>query len=332
MISVENVRLVRDHVDKLRLDVEQSLSTIIPESEPRSLYEPAQYVLSGGGKRLRPVLLLLTAEAFGASVKEAMPAALAVEVFHNFTLVHDDIMDNADTRRGKPTVHTKWDASTAILSGDYMMGLSYALLSQTGAGDLSKMMSVYHRMVQLLCEGQAFDTDFETRTDVTVDEYIRMIDGKTAALLEAVFELGGLIGGVNEYTQNQLRLLGQSVGRAFQIQDDLLDITAENAKWGKKVGGDLIEGKKTYLLLRAIESTTGSAQKYFNDIVVNGGLPEEKIAEARAMLEEHGILEYARQAVLEHTAIATSCLDVLGESDAARAVKWLVAEMQNRLH
>ena len=332
MTPVENARIVRAHVDSLRNRFEEALAGVVPDEKPQSLYEPARYVLSGGGKRLRPVLLLLTAEAFGASVEQAMPAALAVEVFHNFTLVHDDIMDNADTRRGNPTVHTKWDESTAILSGDYMMGLSYELLSSTPSGNMASMMSVYHGMVRRLCEGQALDTDFETRQDVSVEEYIHMIDGKTAALLEAVFEIGGLIGNVNGDQQKQLGLLGRSVGRAFQIQDDLLDITAENAKWGKKVGGDLIEGKKTYLLLRAIESAEEPAKSFFNDIVANGGLEESRIPEAKALLEENGILADAREAVLKHTAIASTCLDVLGKSDAAEAVRWLVAQMQNRLH
>lgn len=319
-------------VGQFREMVEDALGTLVSQNKPVSLYEPARYVLSGGGKRLRPVLLLLTAKSFGVSPKKAMPAALAVEVFHNFTLVHDDIMDNAATRRGKPTVHTTWDESTAILSGDYMMGLSYELLAQTSAGNLKELLGVYHRMVRLLCEGQALDKEFETRADVTVDEYIHMIDGKTAALLATVFELGGVIGDADEEVRSRLRLLGESVGRAFQIQDDLLDITAETAKWGKMVGGDLVEGKKTYLLLRAIASPDEKVRSFFNEIVERNGLPENRIPEARKLLEESGILEDTKEAVLHHTEIAKECLDVLGDSEAAHAVRWLVAEMQNRIH
>ncbi|MFK7846460.1 MAG: polyprenyl synthetase family protein [Rhodothermales bacterium] len=332
MIPVEYARPARDFIDELRADVEASLGQIIPHLEPALLYEPAKYVLSGGGKRLRPVLLLLTANAFNAEVEEAMPAALAVEVFHNFTLVHDDIMDNASTRRGKPTVHEHWDPGTAILSGDYLMGLSYELLSRTGAGDISEMLRVYHHMVRLLCEGQALDKAFETRSDVTVDEYIYMIDRKTAALLEAVFEIGGIVGGVGHEERNRLSLLGKSVGRAFQIQDDLLDITAENAKWGKKVGGDLIEGKKTYLLLRAIERVEGPSKSFFEKIVAHNGLAEEKIPVAKQLLEENGILEDARKAVLHHTEIAQDCMHVFGDSEAGNAIRWLIGEMQNRMH
>lgn len=332
MIPAEHVVPAGQLVDRFRAEVEAALQTLVPEREPNSLYAPAQYVLSGGGKRLRPVLLLLTAEALGAKYEDAMPAALAVEVFHNFTLVHDDIMDNADTRRGKPTVHCKWDESTAILSGDYLMGLSYDLLTRTPQGDLRELMQVYHKMVERLCEGQAFDTAFEMRSDVTVDEYINMIDGKTAALLEAVFEIGGIVAGADDKAREQLSLLGKSVGRAFQIQDDLLDITAENTKWGKKVGGDLIEGKKTYLLLKAIETSAEPARTFFNNIVLNNGLAEEKIPEARQFLEENGILEDAKNAVLYHTSVAEKCLDVFGNSESALALRWLIGQMQKRAH
>lgn len=332
MTPVEHAQTAKELVAALRADVETALAALIPEQEPDILYAPARYVLSGGGKRLRPVLLLLTAEAFGATRQSAMPAALAVEVFHNFTLVHDDIMDNASTRRGNPTIHTRWDESTAILSGDYLMGLSYRLLAATPAGDQAAMQAVYHRMVQLLCEGQAQDKAFETRADVTVDEYIRMIDGKTAALLEAVFEIGGLVGGCDSAVQAKLQLLGRSVGRAFQIQDDLLDITASTAKWGKKIGGDLIEGKKTYLLLRALESGNEEARAFFEKIVAHNGLAEDKIPKAKQLLEENGILNDAKQAVLHHTSIARDCMQVLGDSEAATTIRWLLDAMQTRLH
>ncbi len=332
MVLKESAQTAREMVGQFRELVEEALGTLVPQNEPASLYEPARYVLSGGGKRLRPVLLLLTAKAFDVSPQHAMPAALAVEVFHNFTLVHDDIMDNAATRRGKPTVHTSWDESTAILSGDYMMGLSFDLLSRTPVGDLKALLNTYHHMVRLLCEGQALDKEFETRDHVTVDEYIHMIDGKTAALLATVFELGGIIGDVGSDARDRLRLLGESVGRAFQIQDDLLDITAKTAKWGKMIGGDLVEGKKTYLLLRAIASTDENVHTFFSDIVTRKGLPVAKIPEARKLLEESGILEDAKKAVLHHTRIANECLDVLGESEASNAVRWLVSEMQNRIH
>ncbi len=332
MTSVEHAMPAKTLVEALRVDVEDALASLIPEQDPDILYAPARYVLSGGGKRLRPVLLLLTAEAFGARRQDAMPAALAVEVFHNFTLVHDDIMDNAATRRGNPTIHTKWDESTAILSGDYLMGLSYKLLAETPAGNQAAMQRVYHRMVQLLCEGQALDKAFETRSDVTVDEYIRMIDGKTAALLEAVFELGGLIGGCDAAAQEKLQLLGRAVGRAFQIQDDLLDITASTAKWGKKIGGDLIEGKKTYLLLRALESENEVMRAFFEKIVIHNGLAEDKIPKAKQLLEENGILNDAKEAVLHHTSIAQDCMQVLGDSEAAATVRWLLDAMQTRLH
>ena len=242
-----------EHVAALRDRIDQALLEVVSGREPALLYDPIAYVVEGGGKRVRPTLLLLVAEAYGCSVDRALPAALAVEVFHNFTLVHDDIMDEADERRGRPTVHVKWDVGTAILVGDMMMGLSYDLLGQVEGGDADALYDVYHPMVEQLCSGQALDAHFEDQSQVSVEAYVEMIDGKTAALLSAAFELGALVGGAPPAAQRDLRSAGQLVGRAFQIQDDLLDLTADGDDWGKAVGGDLVTGKKTFLTLRALE-------------------------------------------------------------------------------
>ncbi|GIV59823.1 polyprenyl synthetase family protein [Rhodocaloribacter litoris] len=321
-----------EHVGRLRAHVEAALGTLVAEAEPRTLYEPARYVLAGQGKRLRPVLLLLAAEVYGVSTDEALPAALAVEVFHNFTLVHDDIMDHAATRRGRPTVHARWDEATALLCGDFLMALSYDLLARTRAGSLAAMMPVYHRMVVRLCEGQALDKAFETRSRVSVEEYLHMIDGKTGALLEAVLELGALLGGAPAADREALRAAGQHLGRAFQIQDDLLDLVAEDDRWGKQVGGDLVEGKKTFLLLTALERAEGEEAAWFARVVEAGGLPEAEVEEARHRMDRLGVLQAAREAVRAYTAAAGRCLERLPDTPARETLCWLFRRMQARLH
>lgn len=316
----------------LRELVDAGLYGLEPALDPVSLYEPVRYVLQASGKRVRPVLLLLTAEALGADRVRAMPAALAVEVFHNFTLVHDDIMDHAPTRRGRPTVHARWDESTAILCGDYLVALSYDLLARVDAPHLPALFGAYFRMVRHLCEGQALDKEFESRADVTVEEYFQMIYRKTGALIETSFELGGWIAGADADTRDALRSVGRHVGRAFQIQDDLLDLVADDARWGKIVGGDLQEAKKTYLLLRALEVAEGADRAWFRRIVDERGLPESEIGEARARMERLGVLDEARTAVVEHSEAALAGLGVLPESPARATLHHLIARLQHRLH
>lgn len=319
------------YVEQLRASVEEALSAVVPTEEPARLYEPVRYVLAGKGKRLRPVLLLLSAEMFGRTPAEAMPAALAVEVFHNFTLVHDDIMDHARERRGRPTVHERWDVDTAILCGDFMMGLSYELLARLDAQSLPEALRVFSWMVARLCEGQTLDKDFESRADVTVDQYLHMIDCKTGALLRAVLDLGGVIGGASEAQRAHLQAVGAHVGRAFQIQDDLLDLVADDARWGKTVGGDLIEGKKTYVLLRALEYASGPEHEWLARIVAQRGLPPEDVPEARARIERLGVLEEAEKAVVNHTEQATAALARLPGGAAQKTLHWLIKRMQARL-
>jgi geranylgeranyl diphosphate synthase type II len=301
-----------DHVRFLTETVDHALATLYLPDEPASLYEPVRYVLNGGGKRLRPALLLLAAETFGVPAERAMPAALAVEVFHNFTLVHDDIMDHAEERRGRPTVHLVWDESTAILAGDLLMGMSYDLLAQTSTDRLADLVRVFHRMVVRLCEGQALDEQFEREDDVTVERYLDMIDRKTGALLEATLVIGGLIGGVGEDARLRLAEAGRAFGRAFQIQDDLLDLVADDDGWGKTIGGDLMEGKKTFLLLRALERAAGGDDHpWFRRIVTDGGLDASEIDEARRRMERLGVLDEARSEVLHHYDIGEQAVQAL---------------------
>ncbi|MEM6784200.1 MAG: polyprenyl synthetase family protein [Bacteroidota bacterium] len=330
-----------DRVATLVADINEQLTRLdLPEAPP-ALYEPVRYVLSGGGKRLRPVLLLLTAEALGADLRAAMPAALAVEVFHNFTLVHDDIMDRAAQRRGRATVHRVWDESTAILVGDSMMGLSYDLLAQTPSGDLRTMLQVYNRMVARLCEGQTLDMAFEQTDAVTVEDYLCMIEGKTAALLECCFELGALVAEADTSARAHVLRAGRELGRAFQIQDDLLDLTAQAPGWGKTIGGDLLEGKKAYLLLTALERTSdahiaaGNATMedaaFFRGILAHGGLAPDRVDEARARMDHLGVLAHTRTEVARHTDAGREALaSALPPSEAAVTLLGLVERMGRR--
>lgn len=332
MNGAPNAETPAEHVESLRALVNEALPALVADAGPDVLYDPVRYVLDGGGKRIRPVLLLLAAEAFGVERERALPAALAVEVFHNFTLVHDDIMDNADERRGRSTVHVRWDQGTAILTGDMLMALSYDLLSQVETPNVQKMLDVYHSMVERLCKGQALDKAFEAQSDTSVTDYLRMIDCKTGALLEAAFELGGLIGDATPAHRTALRKIGRRVGRAFQIQDDLLDLTADSAQWGKAVGGDLMEGKKTFLLLRTLERADGANYAWFARIIEENGLPPDDIPEARARMKRLGIFDEARAAVEEYTEGAKQQLAALPEQPSVETMRWLIDRMQARLH
>lgn len=319
-------------VQALRERIDAALPALIPRADPESLYAPVRYVLRNGGKRFRPILLLLVARAYGVEDDEALPAALAVEIFHNFTLVHDDIMDHAAERRGRSTVHVKWDEGTAILCGDYMLGLSYELLARSSPRRAARLVGRFQEMVARLCEGQMLDKEFEKRGDVSVDEYLDMVDRKTGALLQASLELGGMLGDAEGDDLQRLRRIGLNAGRAFQIKDDLLDLTASDARWGKPIGGDLVEGKKTYLLLRAIERSEDGDRSWLIRIIDESGLSPELVNEARERMERSGVLEEARSEVLRYSREALDFTDSLPESQAVDTLRWLLERMKERLH
>ncbi|MFC6098626.1 polyprenyl synthetase family protein [Olivibacter domesticus] len=230
-------------------------------TEPSNLYDPIRYFLSIGGKRLRPVLTLLATDLFGEKIEKSLSAALAIEVFHNFTLMHDDIMDEAPLRRGKDTVHKKWDTNTAILSGDAMMITSYQLLSKSQTDNLSEVLHIFSKMALEVCEGQQLDMDFGNSPSVTEEDYLQMIRLKTSVLLGAALEIGALIAGANPKDRKLLYEFGVNMGIAFQLQDDLLDIYGDPKKFGKQIGGDIIENKKTFLLINAIRLTKGKEEE-----------------------------------------------------------------------
>ncbi|MDG2436400.1 MAG: polyprenyl synthetase family protein [Polaribacter sp.] len=221
--------------------------------DPKNLYEPIDYILHLGGKRMRPILTLMAADIFSSNYKKALPAALAVEVFHNFTLVHDDIMDDAHLRRGKATVHEKWDISTGILSGDAMLILAYQYFENYEPIIFQKLAKLFSKTALEVCDGQQLDVDFETRKDVTIDEYINMIRLKTSVLVAAALKMGAIVAETNELDANLIYDFGLNLGLAFQLQDDYLDTFGDAATFGKQIGGDIIENKKTYLYLKALE-------------------------------------------------------------------------------
>ncbi|HET9745277.1 MAG TPA: polyprenyl synthetase family protein [Chitinophagaceae bacterium] len=222
--------------------------------QPASLYEPNEYFLKLGGKRIRPVLCLMGNELFDEIIPDAWNAAMAIEMFHNFTLVHDDIMDKAPLRRGKPTLHTKFNESTALLGGDVMMVKAYEYLNKISSHYLNKVLAIFNRTAIEVCEGQQLDMDYESREDVNMNDYLRMIELKTSVALAASLKIGALLGGGGERNQNLLYEFGKKLGIAFQVQDDYLDAFGDGSKTGKQVGGDILANKKTFLLIHAKES------------------------------------------------------------------------------
>jgi geranylgeranyl diphosphate synthase, type II len=239
--------LIQKFQNKINEEIEKLLNDLaVP---PAELYEPIRYMLSLGGKRIRPLFVLVACDLFSEKTDEAMSAALAVELFHNFTLMHDDIMDNAPLRRNKPTVHTKWNNSVAILSGDVMMVKAYQLLSKSKLCD--KLLPIFNDMATKVCEGQQWDLNYEELHKISIPQYFKMIELKTAVLLAASFKIGSLIGGANEEDSKNLYEFGKYTGVAFQLLDDLLDVYGEEEKFGKLKGGDIIANKKTFLLLKA---------------------------------------------------------------------------------
>lgn len=255
----------------------------------------------GGGKRIRPALLLLSARVFGVPTKDAMPLALAVELIHNFSLIHDDIMDHADSRRGQKTVHTVWSTDTAILCGDILLALASECVGQARSGDPAQLIRVFGRAIRELCEGQALDMVIGGSQDLTTDDYLHMVDGKTGGLLSASLEMGGVAGGAAPESCQALKEAGIFIGRAFQINDDLLDLVADDQRWGKVQGGDLMEGKGTYLLTEAHQRAEGEDKTFFAGIYPGSGLSKDEIPRARERMDALGVLDAARDLVHSYT-------------------------------
>lgn len=312
--------------------VEQVLTQLKVLSEPKGLYEPVSYILDSKGKRLRPQLTLAAADAFSGDRDVAVQVGTAMEVFHIFTLVHDDIMDKAETRRGRTTIHTKWDEATAILVGDYLMGKAGEMLLALPDQQLRSGLERFSLTVRELCEGQIRDMEFETSSNVSMDAYLQMIDQKTSALIKTSLILGGLTGNADKESLQHLDQIGFHMGRAFQIQDDLLDLTADSDDWGKPVGGDLMSGKKAYLLLEALRVETSTGNSYFHRVAENGGLASTEVDKAKHLLDEMGVLSSTQNAVRHHSNEALRLAKLLPESLGRLTIESLIEKMAVRSH
>ncbi|MDG1805324.1 polyprenyl synthetase family protein [Flavicella sp.] len=285
--------------------------------EPQNLYNPIEYILDLGGKRLRPILVLMGTTAFGGDYKNGLDAALAVEVFHNFTLLHDDIMDDAPLRRGEATVHEKWDVNTAILSGDAMLILANQLLESYDGATFKKLMQLFNKTALEVCEGQQYDMDFETRNDVTAEEYIKMIGLKTSVLVAAALEMGAIIAGASEEDSKKIYEFGLNLGIAFQLQDDYLDAYGDAATFGKQVGGDIMENKKTFLYIEALKNATPELKEellhWYDQILEDN---TEKVVRVKELFQLIGSDTMTRAAIENYTKKAFDVLDEISISEA----------------
>ena len=286
MLSVE-------HLQELFL---KYLKNELFDKSPVELYKPVNYILQLGGKRLRPVLLLMGTNLFSEKVDHALPAALSIEIFHNFSLVHDDIMDKAPLRRGKPAVHIKYGQNAGILSGDVMLILTYQFLNQLpNPKQLPTILNIFNRLAIEVCEGQQYDMNFETQELVEIDAYLKMIELKTAVLIAGGLKMGALIGGANMEDANELYEFGRNIGIAFQLQDDILDSFGDPKKFGKKVGGDITQNKKTILLLKSIEQAEGQDQVKLQEALAQSDNPTQKIEKVTAIYTKLKVKEQASE-------------------------------------
>ena len=299
---------IREFYNKYRRIVDTRLAAVQEPNEPASVYEPIRYVLSSGGKRLRGVLVLLCCEAVGGRVRQAVDAAAAIEILHNFTLVHDDVMDHADLRRGKMTVHRRWDANVAILAGDELIAQAYRVLLRTRTPNERRILEIFTDAFVRVCEGQGLDKEFENRRDVDLRSYFTMIGKKTARIMAAASEIGALAGGATPAQAAALRSYGLHLGMAFQVQDDLLDISGDGGDFGKKIGGDIVEGKKTYLLLTALKTARGQDRRLLRSIRPGTRVERFMIRQVRDIYGRTGTLESAQREIAARTRRAKRAL------------------------
>ena len=300
--------------------------------EPYGLYEPIEYTLAAGGKRVRPQLAMIASQLFGGKDEDVLPAALALEVFHNFTLLHDDVMDKADVRRGRPTVHVKWNENTAILSGDQMLIEAYKLLSGVPADKLPRVLQLFNKMATEICEGQQYDVDFESQEHVTIDEYLKMIRLKTSVLLANALQTGAYIAGADEQAQEALYQFGINIGLAFQIQDDILDVWGDPKTFGKAVGGDISCNKKTFVYLEAMrllgdEAKGNELQHWYSQVLEDN---TEKIAAVKEIFEQSDVRTACEKVVENYTHKALALLDQLPQNEATEQLRQLANKLTTR--
>ena len=287
--------------------------------EPKNLYEPVDYFLQLGGKRIRPILTLIACDICSGEFQKALPAALAIEVFHNFTLIHDDIMDDAPLRRGKQTVHEKWNINTGILSGDAMLILAYQFFENYEPSVFQKLAKLFSKTALEVCDGQQMDIDFEIRNDVTIDEYIKMIKLKTSVLVGAALNMGAIVAKASEEQAQHLYDYGVNLGIAFQLQDDYLDTFGDAETFGKQVGGDIIENKKTYLYLKALETANETDKKALLSFYNNEQKDiDKKVREVSAIFKRSNIPDYTRQLIQDYSDASFKYVNKLSISNEAK--------------
>lgn len=324
-------------------DINKAIESLDWQREPYGLYEPIAYTLASGGKRIRPTLALTAAEVIvngglinGSAIDGVLPAALALEVFHNFTLLHDDVMDRAEVRRGRPTVHVKWNDNTAILSGDQMLIEAYKLLAQIPGDKVQRTLMMFNEMATGICEGQQLDMEFEHMSHVGIDDYMRMIEKKTSVLLAYAMKIGGYIAGATPAQQEALYEYGLHIGLAFQIQDDILDVYGDPKTFGKAIGGDICCNKKTFLLLTAMENADPESKaellQWMMQDVQNDDAQgsKEKIEGVTTIYDRLGVRAIGETVIEEHTSIALSQLDKLPQNDATMRLRELAEKLVTR--
>jgi len=316
--------------ERERNKVNKKLAGALKNRKPESLYKPSDYILSNSGKRLRPILVLFSAKASNGNMNSVFNAALSVEMLHNFTLIHDDIMDNADLRRGKKTLHKLYDLNTAILAGDSLLSVAYEYLLKDCKVNAREAVSAFTEGLIEVCEGQSLDTDFEKRNDVSLDEYIIMIKKKTAALAKMCCKLGAILSDAKQSDIKALSDYGLNLGIAFQIQDDLLDIIGEEKDFGKTVGGDLIAGKKTFLVIKALEKAKGEYKKELLKMIKNKGINPEKVDYFKQMFINLGVVEDAKKEIRKFTEKALKSIDRLSKKNEISFFYWLADSLIER--
>jgi geranylgeranyl diphosphate synthase type II len=313
------------------MDINHEIAKLNWEREPKGLYTPIAYTLAAGGKRVRPQLAMIGSQIFGGKDEDVLPAALALEVFHNFTLLHDDVMDHADVRRGRPTVHVQWNENTAILSGDQMMIEAYKLLTEVPEEKLSKVLRLFNKMATEICEGQQYDVDFENLEHVTIEAYLKMIRLKTSVLLATALQIGAYIAGATEEEQKALYAFGINMGLAFQIQDDILDVWGDPKTFGKAVGGDISCNKKTYVYLTAQQLADAKLAKelhqWYGSVLDDN---TNKIAAVKGIFEQLNVRAACDIVVENYTQSALQILERLPQNAATEQLRKLAEKLNTR--
>lgn len=313
------------------MNIQEEILKLDWKREPYGLYEPIEYTLAAGGKRVRPQLAMIGCQLFDGNENEVLPAALALEVFHNFTLLHDDVMDKAEVRRGRPTVHVKWDENTAILSGDQMLIEAYKLLSNVPAAKLPTVLQLFNKMATEICEGQQYDVDFESQEAVNIEEYLHMIRLKTSVLLGTALQIGAYIAGADQEAQRAIYDFGINVGLAFQIQDDILDVWGDPATFGKAVGGDIACNKKTFVFLTALQMADIDHRKklenWYSRVLTDN---TQKIAAVKSIFEAVGVRKACEEKVNDYTETAMAILANLPQNPATEELRKLAQQLHTR--